>query len=363
MSLSVDLQNSLGEFSLNANFYCDEGITALFGKSGAGKTSIVQLIAGLIEPDEGKIVIDDEIVFDKEKHINLPTEDRRVGYVFQESRLFPHMTVRKNLNFGMRRRHHAGYDTLPFDDVVTILGISNLLERGTYSLSGGERQRVALGRALLSGPRLLLMDEPLAALDIERRWEIIPFIENIHHQFNIPVIYVTHSVDEILQLADNMVLLNEGRVMAAGSIESIMNRPDLAAVSGMGDPSSVIQGNIKSIDNENGLAMIAFDSGTFCVPSKHLKVNARVRVRIRARDVSIALKKPEDISVLNIFPGVVQHISNNQETQVDLSVKIGGEVIWAQITRKSLNDLQIKPGSSIFVMVKAVAIEQTILKG
>ena len=245
MSLSVNIQNSLGEFSLNADFYCDKGVTALFGKSGAGKTSIVQLIAGLIQPDNGKIIIDDEIVFDKEKRINLPAEDRRVGYVFQESRLFPHMIVRKNLNFGMRRRKRAGFNTLPFDDVVDILGISNLLERGTYSLSGGERQRIALGRALLSGPRLLLMDEPLAALDIERRWEIIPFIERIHRQFDIPVIYVSHSVDEILQLADNMVLLNEGQVIAAGSIESVMNRPDLASISGMGDPSSVIQAHIK----------------------------------------------------------------------------------------------------------------------
>jgi|TARA_Y100000588_G_scaffold304879_1_gene327984 molybdate transport system ATP-binding protein len=362
MSLSVNIQNSLGEFSLNADFYCDKGVTALFGKSGAGKTSIVQLIAGLIQPDNGKIIIDDEIVFDKEKRINLPAEDRRVGYVFQESRLFPHMIVRKNLNFGMRRRKRAGFNTLPFDDVVDILGISNLLERGTYSLSGGERQRIALGRALLSGPRLLLMDEPLAALDIERRWEIIPFIERIHRQFDIPVIYVSHSVDEILQLADNMVLLNEGQVIAAGSIESVMNRPDLASISGMGDPSSVIQAHIKKLDTANGLAILAFDSGEFCVPARNLEVNARVRVRIRARDVSIALKKPEGISVLNIFPGTVQHITNKDEIQVDLSVQVGNEVIWAQITHKSLHDLQIKPGSDVFVMVKAMAIDQAVFR-
>ncbi|MEC7490996.1 MAG: molybdenum ABC transporter ATP-binding protein [Pseudomonadota bacterium] len=362
MSLSVNIQKSLGSLSLNARFSCSDGVTAFFGKSGAGKTSIVQMIAGLLEPDNGRIELNGEMMFDKETSVNLAPEARLIGYVFQDARLFPHMNVRRNLEFGKRRRKRSGEDILDFKNVVDVLGISHLLDRGTHLLSGGERQRVAIGRALLSGPRLLLMDEPLAALDVQRRWEIIPFIESIHRQFNIPVIYVSHAIDEVLQLADTMILLADGAVAAIGPLEEVVNRPDLAKIGGMGYPGSVIQARVVELNPRDGLATLSFSGGLFLVAATDLKLNTRLRIRIRARDVTVALKKPSDVSVLNIFAGIVQTISNNGTSQVDLSISVGSVTIWSQITRKSFKDLNIKTGMNVFAMVKAVAIDRTIIR-
>ena len=360
MSLSVDIRKNLGAFTVDARFDCAGGITALFGKSGAGKTSIVQMMAGLIRPQNGRIEIGGETVFDSAKNIDIPVHQRRVGYVFQDARLFPHMSVRRNLDYGRRRRGDGTGSSPAFDDVIEVLGIGTLLDRRTHLLSGGERQRVAIGRALLSAPRILLMDEPLASLDAGRKAEIIPFIARIQDQFRLPIVYVSHSVDEVLQLADTMVLLADGGVAAVGPVEDVMNRPDLVRITGTGDAGTVIPARVTDTDAEFGIATLTFAGGDFRVPAAGLETGRRLRLRVRARDVSLALKKPEDVSVLNIFEGTVTSVSNSDRPQTDVSIDVGGAIIWSQITRKSLSELEIAPGKKVFAMVKAVALDHPV---
>lgn len=358
MTLLVDIRKTLSPFVIDARFGCAGGVTALFGKSGAGKTSIVQMLAGLVTPESGRIEIDGEPVYDSAVGIDIPAENRRIGYVFQDARLFPHMNVRRNLEYGTSRNRHADARAPAFADVVDVLGIGSLLARQPHLLSGGEKQRVAIGRALLSAPRLLLMDEPLAALDAERKWEIIPFIDRIHKEFGTPIVYVSHAVDEILQIADTMVVIVEGGVAAAGPIDEILNRPDLVRAAGDGNAGSVIPVTVDRYDDDYGIAALSFAGGEFQVTAPGLTTGDRLRIRVRARDVSLATTRPRDVSVLNIFEGTVATVSNTGLPQVDVSIDVGGATIWSQITRKSLDELAIAPGSKVFAMVKAVAIDR-----
>src|SRR6266850_4834669 len=225
MTLTVDIERHLGAFRLKAVFEAGDGVTALFGRSGAGKTSVVNAIAGILRPERGRITIEGEPVFDSGRGIDVPTPKRRVGYVFQEGRLFPHLSVRQNLNYaGLFSR---GMPASEFDRVVALLGLRDLLERRPGNLSGGEKQRVAIGRALLSDPRLLLLDEPLAALDAHRKSEILQYIELLRDEVKVPILYVSHAVEEVVRLADTVVLMSEGEVAASGAAEEIMGRPDL----------------------------------------------------------------------------------------------------------------------------------------
>lgn len=358
MTVSVDIRKTLGAFTLDAWFKCEAGVTALFGKSGAGKTSIIQMIAGLTAPDSGSIHIDGEPVYESGEGIDLAPERRQTGFVFQDARLFPHMNVRRNLEYGARRRQRTNGRNPGFDDVIDVLDLAPLLGRQPHRLSGGERQRVAMGRAMLSAPRLLLMDEPLASLDAERKWQILPFIDRIHRDFGTPIIYVSHSVDEILQLADEMVLIVNGGVAASGPIEDVMNRPDLARSAGDGNAGSVIPVWVARCVPEYGIAVLAFGGGEFQVTAPDLREGDSLRIRVRARDVSLATSRPVDVSVLNIFEGTVMTISNAENPQADIAVDVGGVTILSQITRKSLHDLAIRPGSRVFAMVKAVAIDR-----
>ena len=359
MRLAVDVWKNLGAFTVDARFDCAGGITALFGKSGAGKTSIIQMMAGLIRPQRGRIEIDGQAVFDSAQGINVPPDRRRIGYVFQDARLFPHMNVRRNLEYGRRRR--GASDASPdFGEVVDVLGIGNLLDRRTHLLSGGERQRVAIGRALLSAPRLLLMDEPLASLDAERKAEIIPFVSKVQDQFRLPIVYVSHSVEEVLQLADTMVLVAEGRIAAVGPVEDVMNRPDLVRITGTGDAGTVIPARVADSDPDFGITTLSFLGGEFRVPAPGLERGKRLRLRVRARDVSLALTRPQDVSVMNIFEGTVTSVSNSGRPQTDVSVDVGGTIIWSQITHKSLSELDIEPGCKVYAMVKAVAIDNPV---
>ena len=360
MSLSVEIRKNLGAFTVDARFECDGGITALFGKSGAGKTSIVQMMAGLIRPQNGRIEIDGDTMFDSGRGIDLAPDKRRVGYVFQDARLFPHMNVRRNLEYGRRRRGGSAASAPGFDDVIGVLGIGHLLDRRTHLLSGGERQRIAIGRALLSAPRLLLMDEPLASLDAERKAEIVPFIGAIQQQFRLPVAYVSHSADEVLQLADTMVLVADGGVAAVGPVEDVMNRPDLVRITGTGDAGTVIPARVTDTDSEFGIATLSFAGGEFRVPAPGLETGKHLRLRVRARDVSLALKWPEDVSVMNIFKGTVTSVSNSDRPQTDVGIDVGGAIIWSQITRRSLSELNITPGKQVYAMVKAVAIDDPV---
>ncbi len=355
--LEIDVRKVLGSFAVEARFEAGAGITALFGKSGAGKTSIVQMLAGLITPDRGRIVLDGNVLFDTADRTSVPPEQRRIGYIFQDARLFPHMTVRRNLNYG-RRRQGGRQANVTEDAVTEVLGIGHLLGRRTHDLSGGERQRVAIGRALLTSPRLLLMDEPLASLDAERKREIIPFIDRVHRQFEIPTIYVSHSVEEILELATAMVLLEHGHVTASGPIEEVMNRPELTRVVGQGDAGTVIAAKVTDQDDMNNLATLAFPGGQFRIPATGMAVGAQARIRVRARDVSLALERPVNVSVLNVFEGRIAEIAAADGAQADVLVELGKARLWSRITAKSVRELGLEPGRTVYAMVKAVALDR-----
>ena len=359
--ISVDITRRLGSFTLATKFETDtRGITAIFGRSGAGKTSIVNVLAGLLQPHSGRIEIDGHILLDTVKQINVPPEKRRLGYVFQESRLFPHYSVQRNLTYGMRRTPEAER-RVNFDDVVAVLGVEALLERKPRSLSGGERQRVALGRALLTSPNLLLMDEPLASLDTARKQEIMPFIERLRDHFRIPIVYVSHDMDEIIRLADNLILIDEGRVAAMGSVEDLTSRLDLRPLTGRYEAGSVIAADVASHDDEFSLTELAFAGGTFRLPRINNAVGTQVRVRIRARDVSLALSRPENVSELNVFMGRIMEIDHAQSApQIDIRVDIGVP-LWVRITRRAAHDLDLREGSEVYTLVKSTSIDRQTL--
>ncbi len=330
------------------------GVTALFGRSGAGKTSIINMTAGLVRPDEGRISIDGRCLFDSSKGINLSPEKRRIGYVFQDGRLFPHLSVRSNLKYGMKLVP-PGDRYVEFGQVVELLGIEHLLSRRPAKLSGGEKQRVAIGRALLTNPLLLLMDEPLASLDAARKAEVLPFIARLSRELSIPILYVSHSLDEILNLADMMVLLDSGRAMASGSIEEVMNRPDLQLLTGRIDLGTVISTVAGLTDYDSGLTHLGFSGGVLKMPRFPVTEGTTIRVRIDPRDVAISLHHPSEISIQNIFAGTVETISDGNGGLVDVDLNIGCPLL-ARITPRAKKELDLKVGRQVFALIKSVAI-------
>lgn len=356
--IEIDVARRLGRFELDVKISTESvGVTALFGQSGAGKTSVVNMLAGLLRPDRGSIVIDGQALFDSERGIDLPPEKRRIGYVFQEDRLFPHLSVRGNLEYGFKRAP-ADERRVSLDQVAEVLDISDMLSRRPATLSGGEKQRVAIGRALLASPRLLLMDEPLASLDSARKNEILPFIDRLAGEFRIPIVYVSHSAEEIVRLADTLVLMSDGTVAAIGPVESLMSRLDLRPLTGRYEAGAVIAGRISGSDPEFGLTHLAFPGGVLRVPLAELEDGAEVRVRIRARDVTIARDEPVGVSTLNVFAGTIEEMDNvsARSALVDLRVDIGVP-LWARVTRRALHDLDLGIGDRVYAMIKAVAID------
>ncbi len=359
--IEIDVTRRLGEFRLDVAFSTDtQGITALFGRSGAGKTCIVNMLAGLLTPERGRIAVNGQVLFDSAARLNVPPERRRLGYVFQESRLFPHLNVRGNLEYGMRlvpRRERR----ITFDEVVEMLGIGALLTRRAHRLSGGEKQRVTIGRALLTSPRLLLMDEPLASLDGARKNEILPFIERLSDHFTVPIVYVTHAMDEIIRLADTLVLVSDGSVAATGAVEDLTSRFDLRPLTGRYEAGSVIATRIASHDERYGLTLLEFAGGVFSVSRIEAPSGTSIRVRVRARDVALALSRPADSSFANVFEGTVTEISAPGEdesgAQVDVKLDIGVP-LWSRITRRSLDELSIALGSRVFALVKGTSIDR-----
>ncbi|MGH6947995.1 MAG: molybdenum ABC transporter ATP-binding protein [Kiloniellales bacterium] len=356
--LDVAVRRHLGGFALDASFACDiGGITAIFGRSGAGKTSLVNALAGLLKPEAGRIVVEGATLFDSTAGIDLPPERRRLGYVFQEGRLFPHLSVRSNLTFGWKRLNGAER-RISLDQVVTLLGLEALLGRRPHDLSGGEKQRVALGRALLASPRLLLMDEPLASLDQARKDEVLPFVERLRDEMKVPIVYVSHSMAEIVRLADTLVLMSDGRVEAVGTVEELTSRLDLRPLTGRFEAGAVIEAAVAHHEHAYDLSELTFSGGRLFVPYLDLPLGSRIRVRIRARDVALALKPPEATSILNVIPAIVRDIGQEDSPQVDLRLDAGDAAIWARITWRSLHDLDLKPGQRVYALVKAVAIDR-----
>ncbi|MFH1113642.1 MAG: molybdenum ABC transporter ATP-binding protein [Pseudomonadota bacterium] len=353
--LRIKVRKSLGNFTVDVAFSTAAvGVTALFGRSGAGKTSVINMIAGLFPPDEGVMEVNGRTLFDSRKSVDLPPEKRRCGYVFQDGRLFPHLTVKGNLMYGMRLVPRSER-CVNYDQVVEMLGIDHILERRPAKLSGGEKQRVAVGRALLTSPSLLLMDEPLASLDNARKGEVLPFVARLPREFSIPIVYVSHSLDEILNLADSVVLLESGRVAATGNVEDLMSQFDLQRFAGAFDAGVVLAAVVEEHDKTGGLTILRFSGGILKVPLADVPVGDRVRVRIRSRDVAIALNRPTKISVQNVFPATVEEMVETSESIVDVRLNIG-HPLFSRITPAAKADLDLTPGRQVFALVKSVAI-------
>jgi molybdate transport system ATP-binding protein len=356
--LEVDIEHRLAEFALDVHFRSGRGLTALFGRSGAGKTSIVNAIAGLIRPQQGRIVIDGAVLLDTARGICVPTHRRRVGYVFQEGRLFPHLTVRHNLLFGHWFAPGRERRAARFDDIVDLLGIAPLLDRRPGRLSGGEKQRVAIGRALLTSPRLLLMDEPLASLDARRKGEILPYLERLRDEAEVPIVYVSHSVTEVTRLATTIVLISDGRVRAVGPVQEVMGRADLYPLAGRFEAGAVLAVRVVRHDPHWHLTELAGGFGKLVVPHLEAPVGAALRVRIRARDVILAATAPSGISALNVLPGRVESLVPIEQSALEVELRVGSERLLARVTRRSGETLDLAPGRAVFAVIKTVAIDR-----
>ena len=357
MMLNVELEQRLGNFDLNIAFSSTQPVTALFGRSGSGKTSIINAIAGINRPSRGRIELNGEVLFDSALRIDVPIEHRRVGYVFQEGRLFPHLTVRQNLLYGYGNAD-VGPRLAEPATVTALLGLEHLMDRRPAALSGGEKQRVAIGRALLANPRLLLMDEPLASLDGHRKTEILDYIELMRDSIDLPIIYVSHAVDEVVRLADHVVIIAEGRVAAAGSVAEVMGRPELRHLAGSFEGGTVIEGRVLEQNLDDDISVIGFDGGRLLVPDVEALVGETVRMRVRARDVSLALLPPSGVSILNVLPGIIESIEVPRAGAVDVVLKVGAIALRSRITRRSVSQLQLLPGVKIYAMVKGVSLDR-----
>lgn len=353
--LDVHIKRRQGNFLIDTVFQSEEvGVTALFGCSGAGKTSVINMIAGLSRPDQGHIVVNEHRLFDSEAGIDLPPEERRIGYIFQEGRLFPHLSVRANLTYGMRLAP-ARQRYVDFDEVIHLLGIEHLTERRPARLSGGEKQRVAIGRALLTSPSLLLMDEPLASLDEARKNEVLPFIARLSKRFSIPIIYVSHSFEEIFALADALVVLDAGRTAATGAIEEVVHRREVQHLIGYAESGAMLSTVVESHDDERGLSLLRFCGGTLKVPRLNSPAGTGIRIRIKARNVVLTLVPPQQISVQNILPATVKQIYTGDGPLVDVHLDIGCP-LSARITHSALADLSLEPGRQVFALIKGVSV-------
>jgi len=353
MSLEVDVDHRRGQFRLQARFTAAPGLTALFGRSGSGKTSLVSIVGGLIRPDRGRIAIDGQTLVDTEHGLFVPAHKRRIGYVFQDSRLFPHLSVRRNLLYGRWFARGSGGAAADLGSVVELLGIGHLLERHPESLSGGEKQRVAIGRALLARPRLVLMDEPLASLDEARRAEILPYIERLRDEAGVPILYVSHSVAEVARLATTVVIMSDGTVTAVGPVQDILPMADAT------DGGAVLDARIVRHDETFHLSVLESAAGELQVPRLNAPVGAPVRAYIRSRDVMLSLQPPVDISALNVLAGKIASISPTTRAQADIRLDCNGAVLMARLTAKSVDRLALAPGRPVYAVVKSVSFERS----
>ena len=329
------------------------GITGIFGRSGAGKTTLLRCIAGLESTPNGSLEVAGERW--QQGDSSLPTHKRDLGYVFQEPRLFAHLDVRRNLEFGMRRGN-SNADGVSFVQVVELLGVQHLLQRMPGSLSGGEAQRVAIGRVLLRNPRFILMDEPLASLERERRAELLPFLERLHAELAVPVVYVSHSLEEICRLCDQLAVLHEGRVLASGSLQDVLMQTGLPGIGGQ-EAGAVLDAEVVEADARFELTRVQTSGGDFLVSGVH-ETGTRLRLRVRANDVSLCRSRPEDTTILNVLPARVISVEADAAGTELVWLQLGSDRLVARVTRRSRTELQIQPGDDVLAQVKSVAVRQ-----
>ncbi len=331
-----------------------QGITGVFGVSGAGKTTLLRCIAGLEPAAAGRLMVSGHAWDDAAGGITLPVQQRNIGYVFQEPRLFDHLSVRANIEYGSKRR--AGNNAADFRRVVELLGLDALLERHPAALSGGEAQRVAIARALLCSPELVLMDEPLAALDSARRNDILPFLDRLHAEAQIPIIYVSHNVDEVCRLCDHLVVMDAGSVVASGPLQDVLVKLDVPVLGGS-NAGSVIEGTVADYDSDDDLACLEFSGGRLWVPGDVGPSGANLRLRIQASDVSLCRSRPEHSTILNILPADVEAIQSGDGAAMLVRLRLGNDRIVARVTRRSIRELGLGVGESLFAQIKSVAVK------
>lgn len=358
--IEIDVALSRVDFALQVAFTAGSGITALFGESGAGKSTVLHLAAGLIRPDRGRIAVNGTVFTDTQSRTFLPPHQRRVGYVFQDALLFPHLNVRQNLLYG-RWFTKPAEEAISLDQVTSLLGIGHLLDRRPTTLSGGERQRVAIGRALLAAPRLLLMDEPLAALDIERKREIIPYIQKLRDELNLPILYVSHAIEEVARLADRVILMAQGKVVGDGPPQQV-----LGPKAGPGDDRfariSILTTVGPSYDPSYQLTEVTHPAGRITLPGRIAPGEGPIRLVIRATDVTLALTKPRELSIRTALPGKVAGFSEPQGAVVMVEVGLaGGEMLAAAVTRKAVDELGLGIGDQVWCLVKSVSIDDRLM--
>ncbi|MCX7098963.1 MAG: molybdenum ABC transporter ATP-binding protein [Methylococcales bacterium] len=344
-----------GEFQLAVDLNLPStGVTVLFGHSGSGKTTLLRCIAGLQKAQQGYLEINGTVWQDSAQNVFLPTHKRALGYVFQEANLFPHLTVAENLQFGVKRLNKPS-EAVDLSYILDLLGIAHLVKRKPNHLSGGERQRVAIARALALGPEVLLMDEPLASLDIKRKQEILPFLSRLHRELDIPVLYVTHSQQEVAQLADTLVIMSDGQVLATGPLSETQARLDVPMAQDR-DASTVWPATIVGHESEYHLTCVAFDGGTLSLPSINAAIGTPLRVQIYARDVSIALTVPTATSILNVLGATITGLSDDNGGHSLVRLQIGKQVLLAHITRKSAILLGLQIGMAVYVQIKGTSL-------
>lgn len=363
--LEIALRHRFSGFTLDTQFSVPPGVTALFGHSGSGKTTVVNAVAGLLRPEFGHIKLEGSVLLDTERGIALAPHLRRIGYVFQDARLFPHMSVAKNLVYGQRFARNPAPDGVTLERIVQILGLEALMDRKPGTLSGGEKQRVAIGRAMLSHPRLLLMDEPLAALDERRKGEILTYLERLQNEISLPILYVSHSVAEVARLATSLVVLDAGQVRVAGPLEKVMADPATGTAFGLREAGAVLSARLVGHDAD-GLSRLETRAGPLWLPQLAAPVGASLKLRILAHDVMIATQRPSGVSALNILPARVAHLREGEGPGALVQLALGageGEstapdapLLLARVTRRSVTALGLLPGKQVYAVLKAVSV-------
>jgi len=352
--MKLRLKHSFGDFTLDLAFEARTGITALFGQSGAGKSTIVNAVAGLLRPDEGLLEVQGDTLMDTVKGIHTPPHKRRFGTVFQDARLFPHLSVAQNLDFGTRYAPRGTH--IPRQEVIDLLGLAPLLTRAPTALSGGEKQRVALGRALLSGPRMLLMDEPLASLDSNRKQEILPYLEHLRDgPLGLPILYVSHAMDEIARLADTLVLVKNGRIAAQGPLSDVMSDPAAVPLMGVREAGAVIHATVIS-HAADGLSQLAISAGTLDLPGVKAPMGSRVRLRIMAQDVMLSRTQPVGLSAQNVLPVTIRNIRKGDGPGAAIALQAGEDRLLARVTARAIGALNLVEGGEVFAVLKSTTV-------